>query len=111
MPERHALFVLLLAILAVVRPAWAGSNIATPRETVATFLTSADEGDFKSAMQCLDLRDVPRASRAEQGIVLAKELYYVLDRRASIDLRTLPDEPQPANVGDQMVAAEIPLRG
>jgi len=109
MPTRHSLLLFVLAILALARPASAGPNISTPRETIETFLRTADQGDFRAAAQCLDLRDVPRASRAEQGVVLAKELYYVLDRHTSFDLATLPDDPQPPNVGDQIVAAEIPL--
>ena len=88
----------------------AALNVSTPRQTMETFLKSSAEGDFATAAQCLDLRDVPRAGRAGQGILLAKELYYVLDRRTSVTPDTLPDEPQPSGQGDQIVAAEIPLR-
>ena len=101
--------VIVWAVLFTARAALAALNVSTPRQTIETFLRSSAQGDFATAEQCLDLRDVPRANRTEQGILLSKELYYVLNRRSSLTPEALPDEPQPSGQGDQIVATEIPL--
>jgi hypothetical protein len=54
-------------------------------------------------------RGVPKAHRAEQGLVLAKDLHYVLETHVTANPATLPEEPQSIGQGDQVVAAETPL--
>ena len=101
-------WVTVFAVLLTGRTALAALNVSTPRQMMETFLKSSAEGDFATAAQCLDLRDVPRAGRANQGILLAKELYYVLDRRASLTPDALPDEPQPSGQGDCICGGRNP---
>jgi small-conductance mechanosensitive channel len=102
-------FALLWSVVSLTRIAAAAPNLSTPRDTIEAFLNATNQGDFTTAMQCLDLRDVPRAVRADQGILLAKELHYVLDRRGSVELAEVPDEPQPTGQGDQVVVSQIQL--
>jgi hypothetical protein len=102
---------ILCFVVSTFRVAFAAPNLSTPRQTMDAFQNACNRGDFATAMQCLDLRDVSKVTRADQGILLAKELHYVLDRHATVSTEDLPDEAQPSGQGDLVVAAEIPLHG
>ncbi|MCC6623033.1 MAG: mechanosensitive ion channel family protein [Deltaproteobacteria bacterium] len=72
----------------------------TPRATMQTFIDSAvaasaegKEHYLDIAAACLDLSDVPVATRHETGRDLAIKLKEAIDRIEFIDFRTVPDDP------------------
>ena len=65
-----------------------------PRSSVKRFLEAAKEGDYESAAQHLDLRNLPREMRNTQGTELAREFKIILDRNLWIDLDLLSDHPK-----------------
>lgn len=64
---------------------------ATPRGALATFMDSAERGDFLAAARVLDLGDVQQSQQTAQGSKLAGQLYYLLDRSVGIDWGAIPD--------------------
>jgi len=72
----------------------------SPRATMQTFIDSAvaasaegKEHFLDIAAACLDLSDVPIATRHETGRDLAIKLKEAIDRIEFIDFRTIPDDP------------------
>jgi MscS family membrane protein len=65
----------------------------TPRSAMEGFLVAARAGEWERAAEYLDLRATPRAERAEQGPLLAKQLKIALDRSLWVDLESLSDDP------------------
>ena len=65
-----------------------------PRSSVKRFLEAGKDGDFESAAQHLDLRNLPREMRNAKGTELARELKIILDRSLWIDLELLSDHPE-----------------
>jgi MscS family membrane protein len=65
-----------------------------PRTSVKRFLEAARNGDFESAVQHLDLRNLPRNMRNAEGTELARQLKIILDRGLWIDLELLSDHPK-----------------
>jgi MscS family membrane protein len=65
-----------------------------PRSSVERFIEAAKDGDFESAAQHLDLRNLPREMRNVQGTELARELKIILDRGLWIDLELLSNHPK-----------------
>jgi small-conductance mechanosensitive channel len=61
---------------------------------MAGFLKEAKEGDFRVAANYLSLRGIPAAVRDRQGPDLAQKLSYVLERRSTLNLSKIPDEPE-----------------
>jgi MscS family membrane protein len=68
----------------------------SPRGTLAGFLEATDRRDYGRAAEYLDLGRIARASRAQAGPALARELRVVLDQTIPIDLDTLSDQPEGA---------------
>lgn len=66
----------------------------TPRGAVAGFLEATGRHDYGRAAEYLDLSRIARASRAQVGPTLARELRVVLDQTVPIDLDTLSDQPE-----------------
>jgi len=64
-----------------------------PRTSMKRFLDAAREGDFASAAEYLDLRNLPRNIREKPGEDLARELKIILDRGLWIDLSLLSNHP------------------
>ena len=64
-----------------------------PRTSVKRFLEAGRNGDYESAAQHLDLRNLPREMRNARGTELARELKIILDRGLWIDLELLSDHP------------------
>jgi MscS family membrane protein len=65
-----------------------------PRTSVKRFLEAARNGDYESAAQHLDLRNLPREMRNTEGTELARQLKIILDRGLWIDLGLLSDHPK-----------------
>jgi MscS family membrane protein len=65
-----------------------------PRSSVKRFFEAAKDGDFESAAQHLDLRNLPRQMRNAQGMELARQLKVILDRSLWIELDLLSDHPK-----------------
>ena len=65
-----------------------------PRSSVKRFLEAGKDGDFESAAQHLDLRNLPREMRNAKGTELARELKIILDRSLWIELELLSDHPE-----------------
>ena len=65
-----------------------------PQSSVKRFLDATRNGDFESAAQYLDLRNLPRDMRNARGTELAKQLKIILDRGLWIDLELLSDHPK-----------------
>jgi MscS family membrane protein len=85
-------FVVGLLMAALVSDA-AGQTLRggdTPRAALEGFLDAARAGDFESAARYLDAGSLPGARRK----ALARQLGVVLDRRLSVHIDALSDEPQ-----------------
>ena len=65
----------------------------TPRSSVEAFLSAAREGNFSLAAQYLDLSRLPADAQASQGPRLSRQLWFVLERRATMDLSALSINP------------------
>jgi MscS family membrane protein len=65
----------------------------TPRGAMAGFLEATRRHDYGRAAGYLDLGRIAKASRAQVGPTLARELRVVLDQTVPIDLDTLSDQP------------------
>jgi MscS family membrane protein len=65
----------------------------TPRSSVEGFLTAGREGNFALAARYLDLSGLPAGAQASQGPRLARQLWFVLERRATMDLSALSINP------------------
>lgn len=65
----------------------------TPRRTMEGFLKEGREGDFPVAASYLDLRAITPSLRDEDGPELARKLAYVLERRPTLNLAKVPDDP------------------
>ncbi|HXN32343.1 MAG TPA: mechanosensitive ion channel domain-containing protein [Polyangiaceae bacterium] len=89
----------------------------TPRRTLEGFLRESREGNFHVAAGYLDLRGIAESLRDREGPDLAQKLAYVLERRPSLDLARIPDEPDgdPSAkvsgtfVADTLYAGEQPI--
>jgi len=73
---------------------------ASPRATLRSFLVAFDtlqqadgEVNFSQAIACLDLSEIPRSLRGQEGPKRAVELKDVLDRTRLIDFEEIPDDP------------------
>ena len=65
----------------------------TPRSSVEGFLSVAREGNFALAARYLDLNRLSAEAQASQGPKLARQLWFVLERRATMDLSALSINP------------------
>jgi len=65
-----------------------------PRSSMKRFLEAARNGDYESAAQHLDLRNLPREMRNAQGAEIAQEFKIILDRGLWIDLDLVSDHPK-----------------
>jgi MscS family membrane protein len=65
-----------------------------PRTTMEGFLDAALRGDYKTAAEYLDLRNLPPGLDESQGPWLAELLKVVLDRALWVDLGRLSENPK-----------------
>ena len=63
------------------------------RATMRTFLEAMTEGRSADAAECLDLSEVPPATRKEIGQNLALKLLFVMDRIKVVVYHEVPDRP------------------
>ncbi len=68
----------------------------TPRRSLAAFLSSAQDHDYETAAEYLDMRNLPRKVRNVGGADLAKQLSIVLNRELWVDLDEISDDPDGA---------------
>jgi MscS family membrane protein len=66
---------------------------ASPRATFRTFMKALRRDDYDTAVQCLDLREVPPAARWEVGVQLARRLRQVINRNRLVVFQQIPDTP------------------
>ena len=66
----------------------------TPRDSLEGFLRAAENDDYVTAVQYLDLRNLPRKYRSAQPTRLAQMLAIIIEREIWIDLESLSSEPQ-----------------
>jgi MscS family membrane protein len=66
-------------------------EVASPRATFHTFLTSYFRRDNERALRCLNLTDIPAAARVEVGEQLAHKLCQIVLRNRSVIFQDLPD--------------------
>jgi MscS family membrane protein len=71
----------------------------TPRQSINNYLLAADEGDWTTAAEYLDMRNISRAARALEPEELAVRLHIVLQRSGWVDVHGLSDHPE-GTVGD-----------
>ncbi|WP_338766805.1 mechanosensitive ion channel domain-containing protein [Bernardetia sp. ABR2-2B] len=85
-------------------------NRQTPQAAMEHFLSSCKEKDFQSAAYVLNLNLIPEKIRTEKAIILAEKLYYVMNKRISINWDDLPDRPDgqinQGNAGDKSIAGK-----
>ncbi len=65
-----------------------------PAGAVEKFLAACHANDYDHAADFLDLRKIPRASRAKLGPQLARQLEAVLERKVELDPKLLSDSPE-----------------
>ena len=72
------------------------ASLRTPRSALETFLAAGAHGRFEHAAGVLNLSDLSMSARQDHGVRLAKQLYFVLDRRLGVDWSEVPDRPDGA---------------
>jgi MscS family membrane protein len=70
-----------------------------PRSTVTAFLEACHGNDFIRASQYLDLRELPEASRAQQGPRLARQLQAILNSASQFNVLQLSQNSE-GNLAD-----------
>ncbi len=65
----------------------------TPRAAIESFIHAAAREDWDAAAHILNLSDIPTDRQAENGPILAQELFTVIQRKAVIDWNALLDRP------------------
>ena len=75
----------------------------TPRRSLLGFLTAAQDRDFETAAEYLDLRNLPKRMVPVNGPELALGLSIVIERELWIDLDEVSDHPDGAS-GDGLPA-------
>jgi MscS family membrane protein len=65
----------------------------TPRGAMARLLAALHERQYARAAEYLNLRNVPRATRATRGAELARELDAIFERALPVDPEHLSDQP------------------
>jgi len=69
-------------------------NRTSPQSSVISFLETCRSGNFERAARYLDLRQLPREQRLNDGPRLAQELGRILDRDAALDAADLSRDPR-----------------
>jgi MscS family membrane protein len=79
-------------------------EVASPRATFRTFLTSYFRGDSDRVLRCLNVNEIPAAARQEVGEQLAHKLCQIILRNRSVIYQDLPD----SNYSDNYVWLSLP---
>lgn len=64
----------------------------TPRTSFVGFLTATEKFDFEAAVEFIDLRNLPYATRQIKGEELARQLDFVIKRGMQIDVNHLSNK-------------------
>lgn len=67
--------------------------LATPQSSLENLLIAGGRDDFARAARSLNLALIPKDRQADAAPRLARKLYYLLDRKISIDWTEVPDRP------------------
>lgn len=67
-------------------------NRGAPRSSIKGFLSSVDKGEYETAVEFLDLRNLPKGM-SEDGPRLARMLKIILDRALWIDMDLVSENP------------------
>lgn len=65
----------------------------TPRSSALAFLAAAERGDFQSAAEYMDFRNLPAAMRDMDQAELAEQIYLVISRALWLDIENISDDP------------------
>ncbi len=65
----------------------------TPRRSLLGFLTAAQDRDFETAAEYLDLRNLPSRAKNIEGSTLAHAISIVIQKELWIDLDEISDHP------------------
>ncbi len=84
-----------------------GLDRTTPRRAFEGFRRAAAQGEYERAAQYLDLRTFGRAKAESDGPDLARDLAYVIDRRAAVDPATVPDVPDAGDAKATVTVASL----
>jgi len=68
-------------------------NRGTPASSIQGFLLAADAGDFETAAEYLDMRNLRGAATEMTGVQLARRLYVIATRATWADVDQLIDDP------------------
>lgn len=106
---RYRIFALLPALLLTGLPASAQDNSAPPADSVVIpaddfdrgtplrsakgFMAAADEADYETAAEFLDLRNLRGEARNLTGVQLARRLFVIVNRANWVDIDELVDDP------------------
>ncbi len=66
-------------------------NRGTPRGALSSFLESGREGNWSDAAKVLDLSEISEAEQKDRGAELARQLKFLIDQEAWIDLDQVSD--------------------
>ncbi len=83
---------------------------STPRRLVAAFFQAAGAGDWKAASALLGPPSASHAKDADHGVERARELDYLLERRAWIRLDAVSDDPNGTPEDGELVERVATLR-
>ena len=75
-------------------------NRGTPRGSISAYIKAANDFDFDTAKEFLDLRNLPDDVTAIGGHELARQLNHVLSRAVFLDNYTVSDSPEGAKGDD-----------
>ena len=96
---------LVILLLAMPAPAQEGGDDAgtaipadpfergTPKRSAEGFIAAADAGDYETAAEYLDLRNLRGEGRDLTGAQLARRLFVVVQRAKWVDVSDLIDDP------------------
>ncbi|WP_291725714.1 mechanosensitive ion channel family protein [Bernardetia sp.] len=68
-------------------------NLQTPQAAMEHFILACQEKKYELAAHALNFNLLPQKIRSEKAATLAEKLYYVIDKRVSINWDDLPDRP------------------
>ena len=85
-------------------------NLQTPQATMEHFINSCAKKNFQQAAYALNFNLLPQKIDSERAAILAKKLFYVMDKRVSLNWDDLPDRPDgqinQATAGSKSIAGK-----
>ena len=68
-------------------------NLQTPQAAMEHFILSCQDKKYQVAAHALNFNLIPQKIRTEKAAILTEKLFYVIDKRVSINWDELPDRP------------------